>query len=124
MEVIFFGLWQRLSCSSSHKGADSGPDLVSRTFYNPVQLSESNSPGISSTLLRLCWESKRSSIGTFRCNMLEEELDDLCNLNGLQVPSDRPPTKSQIREESIRRYKEASNLRFVVSPMNLLVFDP
>lgn len=119
----FFGLWQRLSCSSSNKGADSGPDLVSRTFYNPVQLSQSNSPGISSTLLRLCWESKLSSIGTFRCDMLEEQ-DDLCNLNGLQVPSDRPPTKSKIREKSIGRYKEASNLRFVISPMNLLVFSP
>lgn len=53
-----------------------------------------------------------------------EELDYLCNLNGPQVPSDRPPTKSKIREKSIRRYKETSNLCFVISPMNLLVFAP
>ena len=50
------------SCSSSHKGADTGPAAGLLPFYGPIQLSLCNglSPGISPTLLRLCWGTQQS----------------------------------------------------------------
>lgn len=48
-------LWQCSSCSSPHKGADTGPAAGLMIFYSPVQLFLSNtlSPGILPTLLQL-----------------------------------------------------------------------
>ncbi len=55
------------SCSSSHKGADSSPAAGTRPLCVHVQLSSccDPSPGISSTLLRLLWDSKPSSDGQY-----------------------------------------------------------
>ncbi len=48
----FVGLWYCSSCSSLHKGAKTGPADGLKTFYDTVQLSQSNclSHGISSML--------------------------------------------------------------------------
>lgn len=48
-------LWQCSSCSSPHKGADTGPAAGLMIFYSPVQLflSTTLSPGILPTLLQL-----------------------------------------------------------------------
>ncbi|KAM9345105.1 uncharacterized protein ABDE67_014001 [Symphorus nematophorus] len=59
-------------------------------FYSPVQLSSCDgpSPGISSTLLRLCWDKQQTFLQcSFGC-AIPEELDFLCNLNVLQVRKD------------------------------------
>ncbi len=50
------------SSSYSHKGADTGPAAGLMFFYGPVQLSSCNgpSPGISSMVLRLCWETQQN----------------------------------------------------------------
>ena len=54
--------WQWSSWSSSHKGADTGPAARLMPFYGPVQLSLCNcrSPGVSSMLLTLCWETEQT----------------------------------------------------------------
>lgn len=56
--VHVIGLWQWTSCTSSYKGADTRPASALMFLHNRVQLSSRNgpSPGISSTLLRVCWE--------------------------------------------------------------------
>lgn len=56
--VPVIGLWQWTSCTSSYKGADTRPASALMFLHNRVQLSSRNgpSPGISSTLLRVCWE--------------------------------------------------------------------
>lgn len=52
----FPGLWPWSFWSSSHKGADTSPAAWLMPFYSPVLLSlcSSQSPGISSVLLRVC----------------------------------------------------------------------
>lgn len=70
-------------------------------------------PSISSTLLRLFWETQQASCnGTHEwgCALLDK-LDYMCNLNGLQVLSHakvaaRLLRKSKIAEKSFRVYKE------------------
>lgn len=73
----FVGLWQCSSCSSSHKGADSDPAEGLRTFFCPAQLSWGNylSPGISSILSRLCWETPRQ-----RWRDMPEEPNSECSV--------------------------------------------
>ncbi|KAJ8339725.1 hypothetical protein SKAU_G00343580 [Synaphobranchus kaupii] len=71
---------------NSSRGADTGPAAGLLPFYGPVQLSSCNgpSPVISTSLLRLCWETQQTlRRHVYGCAILEE-LDYLCNLNGLQ----------------------------------------
>ena len=98
----FVGLWQCSSCSSLHKGADTGPAAGLLLFHGPVQLAShtSLSPGISPTHSWDCpGRHSKPSCDTYGCAILEE-LDYLCNLNGLQVPphatsSDKGTSKMQ-----------------------------
>ena len=61
LEVILWG--------SSHKAAETGPAVGLLPFYGPDQLSSCNgpSPGIFSTLLRLCWETQQMCLLAKAC---------------------------------------------------------
>ena len=57
-------------------------------FYGPVQLSLCNcrSPGISSMLLRLCWETQQTLLRpTYRCAILEELVEKRILLNSSRL---------------------------------------
>lgn len=58
----FVGLWQCSSCSSLHKGPDSAPAAGLLSSYGPHHVSWCTglSPGISSMLLTLCWETQQT----------------------------------------------------------------
>lgn len=96
-EVILY-LWQRSSCSSWHNGADTDPADGLKTFYSPVQLSQINclSSGISSMLLRLCWETANLLVMA-RIDLYWFVLSKLSSLGRVQVSphatsSDTDPT--------------------------------
>ena len=106
---LYIELWQWSPCSSSNQGAHTGPAARLMPFYDPVQLSSCNiwSPGMSSMLLRLCWGRQKSLLWLH----ILGELDNLCNLIGLQVPShttssDKNTSRTKTREESVRKDQE------------------
>lgn len=95
--VHVVGLCQWTSCTSSYKGADTRPASALMFLHNHVQLSSHNglSPGVSSTLLRVCRE-------------IQQPFLDGSSLNGLgcYIPAATSTTKDTSSSQNWRKFSQ------------------